>query len=93
MDTTKTPEALDMCPKGPFLGEGLKLEAVDQLSRYQEIEDRYRELVTPKLMRHESLFEVTYLYLAVPHGWSALRAFRRAHSKSPMPTVATTGNE
>ncbi len=35
--------------KSPTLGEGWKLEAVDQFSRYQEMEDRYRELGTPKL--------------------------------------------
>ncbi len=35
--------------KSPTLGENWKLEAVDQFSRYQEMEDRYRELGTPKL--------------------------------------------
>lgn len=35
--------------KSPTLGDGWKYEALDQFSRYQEMEDRYRELGTPKL--------------------------------------------
>src|SRR3984885_13746405 len=35
--------------KSPTLGEGWKAEAIDQFSRYQELETRYRELGAPKL--------------------------------------------
>jgi type I restriction enzyme R subunit len=42
------PIAIVEC-KSPTLGEGWKGEAVDQFSRYQELEDRYRELGAPKL--------------------------------------------
>jgi type I restriction enzyme, R subunit len=35
--------------KSPTLGDDWKREALDQFSRYQESEDRYRELGTPKL--------------------------------------------
>ena len=35
--------------KSPTLGDAWKHEALDQFSRYQEMEDRYRELGTPKL--------------------------------------------
>ena len=42
------PIAIVEC-KSPTLGEGWKLEAIDQFSRYQELEDKYRELGAPKL--------------------------------------------
>ncbi len=42
------PIAIVEC-KSPTLGEGWKAEALDQFSRYQELEDRYRELGAPKL--------------------------------------------
>lgn len=35
--------------KSPTLGEAWKLEALDQFSRYQEMEERFRELGAPKL--------------------------------------------
>lgn len=35
--------------KSPTLGDGWKHEALDQFSRYQEMEERYRELGAPKL--------------------------------------------
>jgi type I restriction enzyme R subunit len=35
--------------KSPTLGEGWKLEALDQFSRYQEQDDKYRELGIPRL--------------------------------------------
>ena len=35
--------------KSPTLGDAWKAEAIDQFSRYQEAEERYRELGTPKL--------------------------------------------
>jgi type I restriction enzyme, R subunit len=35
--------------KSPTLGEGWKAEAIDQFSRYQELEPRYRDLGHPKL--------------------------------------------
>lgn len=37
--------------KSPTLGEAWKLEALDQFSRYQEMEDRYRELGAPRLFQ------------------------------------------
>jgi hypothetical protein len=42
------PVAIVEC-KSPTLGEGWKAEALDQFSRYQELEARYRELGAPKL--------------------------------------------
>jgi type I restriction enzyme R subunit len=35
--------------KSPTLGEGWKAEAIDQFARYQELDDRYRELGAPRL--------------------------------------------
>jgi len=35
--------------KSPTLGEAWKQEAIEQFSRYQEMDERYRELGTPKL--------------------------------------------
>lgn len=35
--------------KSPTLGEGWKAEAIDQFSRYQELEDKYREMGVPRL--------------------------------------------
>ncbi|WP_437533289.1 type I restriction endonuclease subunit R [Sorangium sp. So ce726] len=35
--------------KNPTLGEAWKLEAIDQFSRYQELDDQYRELGAPRL--------------------------------------------
>lgn len=35
--------------KSPTLGEGWKHEAIDQFARYQELDDKYRELGAPKL--------------------------------------------
>ncbi|KYG02153.1 DEAD/DEAH box helicase [Sorangium cellulosum] len=35
--------------KNPTLGEAWKLEAIDQFSRYQELDDKYRELGAPRL--------------------------------------------
>ncbi len=42
------PVAIVEC-KSPTLGEGWKAEALDQFSRYQELEDRYRDLGAPRL--------------------------------------------
>lgn len=42
------PVAIIEC-KSPTLGEGWKEEATDQFARYQESEERYRELGAPKL--------------------------------------------
>ncbi len=42
------PVALIEC-KSPTLGEAWKQEALEQFSRYQELDERYRELGTPKL--------------------------------------------
>lgn len=51
------PLAIIEC-KSPTLGEAWKLEALDQFSRYQEMEERYRELGAPKL------FETIQLVIA-----------------------------
>jgi type I restriction enzyme R subunit len=42
------PVAIIEC-KSPTLGDGWKAEAIDQFSRYQELEDRYHDLGAPKL--------------------------------------------
>lgn len=42
------PIAIVEC-KSPTLGEGWKQEAIDQFSRYQELEDKYCELGAPRL--------------------------------------------
>jgi type I restriction enzyme R subunit len=42
------PMAVVEC-KSPTLGEGWKQEAIDQFSRYQELDDKYRELGAPRL--------------------------------------------
>ena len=45
--------------KSPTLGEGWKAEAIDQFSRYQELESRYRELGAPKLFEPVQLLVAT----------------------------------
>jgi type I restriction enzyme R subunit len=50
--------------KSPTLGEAWKLEAVDQFSRYQEMEDRYRELGTPKLFETVQVLIATCAHAA-----------------------------
>ena len=52
------PLAIIEC-KSPTLGESWKHEALDQFSRYQEMEDRYHELGTPKLFETMQLLIAT----------------------------------
>lgn len=68
--------------KSPTLGEGWKAEALDQFSRYQELEPRYRELGAPKLFEPVQLLVATcgpaacYGTVTTPHRfyaeWKAL---------------------
>jgi type I restriction enzyme R subunit len=51
--------------KSPTLGEGWKAEALDQFSRYQELEDRYRELGAPKLFETMQVLVATCGHAAV----------------------------
>ena len=45
--------------KSPTLGEAWKAEALDQFSRYQELEERYRELGAPKLFETMQILVAT----------------------------------
>ncbi|MGH7269162.1 MAG: type I restriction endonuclease subunit R, partial [Polyangiaceae bacterium] len=58
------PIAIVEC-KNPTLGEGWKAEAIDQFSRYQELEDRYRELGAPKLFETMQVLVATCGHAAV----------------------------
>lgn len=51
--------------KSPTLGEGWKAEAIDQFSRYQELESRYRELGAPKLFESVQMLIATCGHAAV----------------------------
>src|SRR5262249_22322490 len=51
--------------KSPTLGEGWKAEAIDQFSRYQELEGRYRALGAPKLFESVQLLVATCGHAAV----------------------------
>jgi len=70
------PIAIVEC-KSPTLGEGWKAEAIDQFSRYQELEDRYRELGAPKLFETMQLLVATcgqaasYGTVTTPHRFFA----------------------
>lgn len=63
--------------KSPTLGEGWKAEAIDQFSRYQELESRYRELGAPKLFEPVQLLIATcgpaavYGTVTTPHRFYA----------------------
>jgi type I restriction enzyme R subunit len=63
--------------KSPTLGEGWKAEAIDQFSRYQELESRYRELGAPKLFEPVQLLIATcdqaavYGTVTTPHRYYA----------------------
>jgi type I restriction enzyme R subunit len=63
--------------KSPTLGEGWKAEAIDQFSRYQELETRYRELGAPKLFEPVQLLVATcgpaacYGTVTTPHRFYA----------------------
>src|SRR5688572_9995335 len=63
--------------KSPTLGEGWKAEAIDQFSRYQELEGRYRDLGHPKLFESVQLLVATcgqaacYGTVTTPHRFYA----------------------
>ncbi|MDC0678986.1 type I restriction endonuclease subunit R [Sorangium atrum] len=51
--------------KSPKLGEAWKLEAIDQFSRYQELDDKYRELGAPRLFETVQVLIATCRQAAV----------------------------
>jgi type I restriction enzyme R subunit len=63
--------------KSPTLGEGWKAEAIDQFSRYQELESRYRELGAPRLFASVQVLVATcgqaacYGTVTTPHRFYA----------------------
>jgi type I restriction enzyme R subunit len=63
--------------KSPTLGEGWKAEAIDQFSRYQELEPRYRDLGYPKLFESVQVLVATcdqaacYGTVTTPHRFYA----------------------
>jgi type I restriction enzyme R subunit len=84
--------------KSPTLGEGWKAEAIDQFSRYQELEERYRELGHPKLFETVQILVATcaqaacYGTVTTPHRfyaewktlWPASEAeFAKKYGKPP----------
>lgn len=84
--------------KSPTLGEGWKAEAIDQFSRYQELEPRYRDLGGPKLFEPVQLLIATcdqaacYGTVTTPHRfyaewktmWPANELdFGKAHGHTP----------
>lgn len=70
------PIAIVEC-KSPTLGDGWKLEATDQFSRYQELDDKYRELGAPKLFETMQVLVATcgqaavYGTVTTPHRFYA----------------------
>src|ERR1043165_6559105 len=84
--------------KSPTLGEGWRAEAIDQFSRYQELETRYRGLGAPRLFEPVQLVIATcghaaaYGTVTTPHrfyaDWKTLwpstdAAFTKAHGRAP----------
>lgn len=84
--------------KSPTLGEGWKAEAIDQFSRYQELEGRYRDLGHPKLFEPVQILVATcgqaaaYGTVTTPHRfyadwktmWPSSEAgFAKAHGHAP----------
>jgi type I restriction enzyme, R subunit len=84
--------------KSPTLGESWKAEALDQFSRYQELESRYRQLGAPKLFEPVQLLVATcgpaacYGTVTTPHRfyaeWKSLwpsnaAQFTKAHGREP----------
>lgn len=72
--------------KNPTLGEAWRLEAIDQFSRYQELDDKYRELGAPKLFETVQILVATcgqaavYGTVTTPH-----RFFAEWKTPWPMP--------
>lgn len=84
--------------KSPTLGESWKAEAIDQFSRYQELETRYRELGAPKLFEPVQILVATcgqaalYGTVTTPHRfyaeWKTMwpgseAAFIKAQGRAP----------
>ena len=84
--------------KSPTLGEAWKVDALDQFSRYQELEPRFRELGAPKLFEPVQILVATcgqaafYGTVTTPHRfyaeWKTLwpttePAFIKAHGHAP----------
>lgn len=84
--------------KSPTLGEGWKVEATDQFSRYQELEPRFRELGAPKLFEPVQILVATcgqaafYGTVTTPHRhyaewktlWPTTEAdFQKRHGHAP----------
>jgi type I restriction enzyme R subunit len=84
--------------KSPTLGESWKAEALDQFSRYQELEPRFRELGAPKLFEPVQILVATcgqaafYGTVTTPHRhyaewktlWPTSEAdFLKAHGHAP----------
>jgi type I restriction enzyme R subunit len=84
--------------KSPTLGETWKVEALDQFSRYQELETRYRELGAPKLFEPVQILVATcgqsafYGTVTTPHRhyaeWKTLwptteAATIKSHGRAP----------
>jgi type I restriction enzyme R subunit len=63
--------------KSPTLGDGWKAEAIDQFSRYQQLEERYRDLGCPKLFETVQILVATsglaavYGTVTTPHRFYA----------------------
>jgi type I restriction enzyme R subunit len=79
------PVAIIEC-KSPTLGEAWKLEALDQFSRYQEFEERFRDLGAPKLFETIQLVVATcgqaavYGTVLTPHRFFV--EWKTAHPKT-----------
>lgn len=84
--------------KSPTLGEAWKIDALDQFSRYQELEPRFRELGAPRLFEPVQILVATcgqaafYGTVTTPHRfyaeWKTLwptseAAFEKAHGHAP----------
>lgn len=84
--------------KSPTLGEAWKADAIEQFSRYQEIESRYRDLGVPKLFEPVQILVATcnqaalYGTVTTPHRFyaewktmwpSSETAFIKAHGRAP----------
>jgi type I restriction enzyme R subunit len=72
----RRPARGDRVQVSPTLGEGWKHEAIDQFSRYQELDDKYRELGAPRLFETVQVLVATCLQDAV-------------YGTSPRPSAST----
>jgi type I restriction enzyme R subunit len=76
--------------KNPTLGEAWKQEALDQFTRYQETDDKYRELGAPRLFETVQLLIATcgqagvYGTIATPHRFYAEWKATWPHSDADM---------